>query len=141
MKKTAVIAIAAIAVIVLAAHFADKATRLHVSGGLKKADSASAGKPAPDFTLKSLDGKDLNLAQYRGKVVLVNFWATWCDPCRIEIPWLIEMQQQYSAKGFTVIGIAMDDEGKSVVAPFVEKEKFDVNGSQSLMKYPFVIGN
>jgi thiol-disulfide isomerase/thioredoxin len=141
MKKTALIAIAAIAVIVLAAHFADKATRLHVSGGLKKADSAGAGKPAPDFTLKSVDGKNVNLAQYRGKVVLVNFWATWCDPCRIEIPWLIEMQQKYSAKGFTVLGIAMDEEGKSVVAPFVEKEKFDVNGNPSLMNYPIVIGD
>src|ERR1700740_1834669 len=143
MKKTALIAVAAIAAIVLAAHYADKFTRLHVSGGnVSRADNASSGKPAPDFTLKDLDGKNVELSQYRGKVVLVNFWATWCDPCRVEIPWLIEMQQKYSAKGFTVLGIAMDEEGKSVVAPFVEKEQFEIDGGgKSLMNYPIVIGN
>jgi thiol-disulfide isomerase/thioredoxin len=143
MKKTALIAIAAIVVIVLAAHYADKATRLSARGGsFKKPDNSSAGKAAPDFTLKNLDGKNVELSQYRGKVVLVNFWATWCDPCRVEIPWLIEMQQKYSAKGFTVLGIAMDEEGKSVVAPFVEKEQFDVDGGgKSLMNYPIVLGN
>jgi thiol-disulfide isomerase/thioredoxin len=142
MKKTAVIAIAAIAVIVLAAHYADKATRLSVRGGTFKKDNTEAGKPAPDFTLKDLDGKNIALSQYRGKVVLVNFWATWCDPCRVEIPWLIEMQQKYSAKGFTVLGIAMDEEGKSVVAPFVQKEQFEIDGGgKSLMNYPIVIGD
>ena len=143
MKKTALIAIAAILVIVVAAHYADKATRLNLSGGtLKKADNPESGKPAPDFTLKDLDGKNVELSQYRGKVVLVNFWATWCDPCRVEIPWLIEMQQKYSAKGFTVLGIAMDEDGKSVVAPFVEKEQFEIDGGgKSLMNYPIVIGN
>jgi thiol-disulfide isomerase/thioredoxin len=143
MKKTALIAVAAIAVIVIAAHYADKATRLSVGGGnFKKADNSESGKPAPDFTLKDLDGRNVELSQYRGKVVLVNFWATWCDPCRVEIPWLIEMQQKYSAKGFSVLGIAMDEDGKSVVAPFVEKEQFEVEGGgKSLMNYPIVIGN
>src|SRR5246127_5600060 len=142
MKKTALIAVAAIAAIVLAAHYADKFTRLHVSGGnVSSADNASSGKPAPDFTLKDLDGKNVELSQYRGKVVLVNFWATWCDPCRVEIPWLIEMQQKYSAKGFTVLGIAMDEEGAKVVTPWVQKERFDVNGTKSQMNYPIVIGN
>ena len=102
---------------------------------------ADAGAPAPELSLKALDGKDINLSQYRGKVVLVNFWATWCEPCRFEIPWLIEMQQKYGAKGFTVLGVAMDDEGRSVVAPFVDKERFDVNGNKSQMNYPIVIGN
>lgn len=143
MKKTALIAIAAIAVIVLAAHYADKATRLSLSGGnFRKSDNSDAVKPAPDFTLKDLDGKNVNLSQYKGKVVLVNFWATWCDPCRVEIPWLIEMQQKYSAKGFTVLGIAMDEEGKSVVAPFVRKEQFEIDGGgKSPLNYPIVIGD
>jgi thiol-disulfide isomerase/thioredoxin len=73
--------------------------------------------------------------------VLVNFWATWCEPCQVEIPWLIEMQQKYAAKGFTVLGIAMDEEGARVVTPWVQKERFDVNGSKSQMNYPIVIGN
>jgi thiol-disulfide isomerase/thioredoxin len=95
----------------------------------------------PDLTLKDLDGKDVSLSDYKGKVVLVNFWATWCLPCREEIPWLIEMQQKYRAQGFTVLGLAMDEEGKSVVAPFVATERFEVNGQQLPMSYPILIGN
>lgn len=141
MKKTILIVVAALAVIVVAAHYADKATRLSVKAGAPKAVSKDAGNPAPEVTLKELDGKDLSLAQLKGKVVLVNFWATWCEPCRFEIPWLIEMQQKYGAKGFTVLGIAMDEEGRSVVSPFVEKERFDVNGNKAQMNYPIVLGN
>jgi thiol-disulfide isomerase/thioredoxin len=144
MKKTILISIVVLAAIVAAAHFADKATRLSTkaSASAPKADIPAAGPPAPDVTLKDLDGKDVSIAQLKGKIVLVNFWATWCDPCRVEIPWLIEMQQRYSARGFTVLGVAMDEEGKSVVAPFVEKERFEVNGGEkSLMNYPIVIGN
>src|SRR5215831_19150278 len=77
--------------------------------------------------MKSLEDNTVTVGDYHGKVVLVNFWATWCDPCRIEIPWLIEMQSKYADKGFTVLGIAMDEEGKPVVAPFVAKERYDVN--------------
>jgi thiol-disulfide isomerase/thioredoxin len=142
MKKVAVILAIVIAVII-GTYFADKATRL--SGNNRTAivtpASDTVDKPAPEVTLKDLDGKDVSLAQYKGKVVLVNFWATWCDPCREEIPWLIDMQQKYGPKGFTVLGVAMDEEGKSVVAPFVEKEKFTVNGQPSLMSYPILLGN
>ncbi len=141
MKKTVLIAVAVIAVIVVGAHFADKATRLPKTAAGAKVPGTGAGTPAPDLTLKDLNGKDVSLAQLKGKVVLVNFWATWCEPCRVEIPWLIEMQQKYGAQGFTVLGVAMDDEGKSVVAPFVEKERFEVNGAKSQMNYPIVLGN
>jgi thiol-disulfide isomerase/thioredoxin len=139
MKK--VIAIIAVVIAVAAGtYFADKATRVpHKS--VARADSQAAGTPAPDLTLKELDGKDVSLAQFKGKVVLVNFWATWCDPCRYEIPSLIEMQKKYGDRGFTVLGVAMDDEGKRAVAPFVEKERFDVNGAKLPMNYPILIGN
>jgi len=70
----------------------------------------------------------------------VNFWATWCDPCRVEIPWLIAMQNKYGEKGFTVVGIAMDEEGRTAVAPFLEKERFDVGGQQLPMNYPILLG-
>jgi thiol-disulfide isomerase/thioredoxin len=143
MKKSTLIVLGILVVIVVGAHYADRATRLSRTNSVAPARFAApeAGKPAPDLTLKDLDGKDLSLAQYKGKVVLVNFWATWCEPCKVEIPELIEMQQKYGAKGFTVLGVAMDDEGRSVVAPFVEKERFDVNGGKSPMNYPIVIGN
>jgi thiol-disulfide isomerase/thioredoxin len=77
----------------------------------------------------------------KGKVVLVNFWATWCVPCRAEIPSLIQFQQKYANKGFTLLGIAMDDDGAKVVEPFVNKTKFDVNGHPMTMNYPIVIGS
>jgi thiol-disulfide isomerase/thioredoxin len=142
LKKSVLVIIAVVAVIA-ATYLADRATRQPRKGqvGLTVANAAGAAKPAPEVTLKDLDGKELSLSQYKGKVVLVNFWATWCEPCQVEIPWLIEMQQKYAAKGFTVLGIAMDEEGASVVTPWVQKERFDVNGSKSQMNYPVVIGN
>jgi thiol-disulfide isomerase/thioredoxin len=81
------------------------------------------------------------LDAYKGKVVLVNFWATWCEPCRQEIPALIEFQQKYADRGFTILGVAMDDEGDRAVAPFVEKERFNVGGKSLGMNYPIFIGN
>jgi len=146
LKKSLLVIIAVVAVIA-ATYLADRATRqprkgmLSVSSANSAGKPNAAGKPAPELTLKDLGGKDLSLAQYKGKVVLVNFWATWCEPCQVEIPWLIEMQQKYSAQGFTVLGIAMDEEGASVVTPWVNKERFDVNGTKSQMNYPIVIGN
>jgi thiol-disulfide isomerase/thioredoxin len=146
LKKSLLVIIAVVAVIV-ATYLADRATRqprkgvLSVAAGNSAGRSTLAGKPAPEMTLKDLDGKDLSLSEYKGKVVLVNFWATWCEPCQVEIPWLIEIQQKYAAKGFTVLGIAMDEEGAKVVTPWVQKERFDVNGAKSQMNYPIVIGN
>jgi cytochrome c biogenesis protein CcmG/thiol:disulfide interchange protein DsbE len=121
----------------------DKATRVKVkvAGTGAPASDLVAGTPAPEVTFKDLDGKDVPLSSYRGQVVLVNFWATWCDPCYIEIPWLIEMQQKYGSKGFTVLGIAMDEEGKSAVVPFLAKERFNINGQKLPMNYPIVLGN
>jgi len=78
---------------------------------------------APDFELKDVNGQVVKLAEQRGKVVLLNFWATWCGPCKMEIPWFIEFQQKYKDKGFTVIGVAEDDEGWEVVKPYLEKKQ------------------
>src|SRR5580765_1914010 len=142
MKKIFVILTIVVA-LAYATHRVDVATRVKAKSSVTGAVAVESveGTPAPDVIFKDLDGKDVSLSSYRGKVVLINFWATWCDPCYIEIPWLIEMQQKYGARGFTVLGVSMDDEGKSVVAPFVDKERFDVNGNKSQMNYPIVIGN
>jgi thiol-disulfide isomerase/thioredoxin len=89
-------------------------------------------KAAPDFTLTNLSDKPVRLSDFKGKIVLLDFWATWCVPCREEIPAFIQLQKQYAGKGFTVLGIALDDEGAAVVKPFAQK--LGVN-------YPLVIGN
>jgi peroxiredoxin len=76
-------------------------------------------KSAPDFELKDADGKTVRLSDYKGKVVLLDFWATWCGPCKIEIPWFIAFERKYKDQGFAVIGISMDEEGWTVIKPFV----------------------
>lgn len=142
MKKTLLVVFSVLA-LVLATILADRATRVRpkVANIVTKTDSTSMALPEPELTLKDLDDKDVSLSQYKGEVVLVNFWATWCEACKVEIPWLIEMHQKYGQKGLVILGVSMDEEGKSVVAPFVEKARWDVNGQKLLMNYRIVVGN
>jgi thiol-disulfide isomerase/thioredoxin len=142
MKKVAII-VFTVLVLVGVTVYADHATRLPTKPVEMESlqPSTPVSKPEPDLKLKDLDGKDVALADLKGKVVFVNFWATWCGPCQDEIPSLIDLQNKYAGKGFTVLGIAMDDDGKSVVAPFVAKEKYEVNGQKLLINYPVVIGS
>jgi len=77
-------------------------------GAISGSNNQVRGKPAPDFQLVDLDGKNVRLSDLRGKAVLLNFWATWCPPCKIEMPWFVELQKQYGAQGLQIIGVAMD---------------------------------
>ncbi len=86
---------------------------------------------APDFSLESLEGKTMRLSDFRGKAVLLNFWATWCGPCKIEMPWFVELQQKYGSQGLQVVGVAMDDASKEDIAKFAKD--MGVN-------YPVLIG-
>jgi thiol-disulfide isomerase/thioredoxin len=140
MRKIAIIVLT-VGVLIGLTVYADHATRSPRKASLSVRASTSMGKPAPELRLADLDGKPLSLSDLRGKVVFVNFWATWCGPCQDEIPSLIDLQNKYASKGFTVVGIAMDEEGKSVVAPFVAKELYDVNGEKLHINYPILIGS
>jgi thiol-disulfide isomerase/thioredoxin len=143
MKRIAIILVVVAALIGLTI-YADRATRVQGKTSMSAkapAAGASAAKPEPVLKLKNLDGNDVALADLKGKVVFVNFWATWCEPCQEEIPTLIDMQNKFGSKGFTVVGIAMDEEGKSVVAPFVSKQLYDVQGQKLHINYPILIGS
>jgi thiol-disulfide isomerase/thioredoxin len=87
--------------------------------------------PAPDFSLEKLDGGSMKLSDLRGKAVVLNFWATWCGPCKIETPWLVEMQNEYGSQGLQVVGVAMDDSGKDEISKFAK----DMG-----MNYPVLLG-
>jgi peroxiredoxin len=82
-------------------------------------------KPAPDFTLKDANGASVKLADYKGKVVLLNFWATWCGPCKLEIPWFMEFEQQYKDRDFAVLGVSFDDDGWKSVRPYIQDHKIN----------------
>lgn len=135
--KNGIVVVATVVVLAAAVVIADNFFSKHS----KPAPVRAQGPDAPKVAFKDLEGKDVSLDQYKGKVVLVNFWATWCAPCRIEIPWFIEFQRKYGARGFTVLGVAMDDEGKSVVEPYVRDENFELEGKQLAINYPILLGN
>jgi thiol-disulfide isomerase/thioredoxin len=78
------------------------------------------GQIAPDFELASLDGKNIKLSDYKGKAVLLNFWATYCGPCKIEMPWFVELQKEYGPQGFQIIGVAMDDASTEDITKFAK---------------------
>ncbi len=79
------------------------------AGGMAQYLTPLKGKTAPEFALEDITGKKVSLASYKGKAVLINFWATWCAPCKIETPWLIELRNHYAAQGFEILGVSMDD--------------------------------
>ena len=107
----------------------EKASTGLTSSGLK---AVGDRKPAPDFVLPDSSGKAVRLSDFRGKAVLLNFWATWCAPCKLEIPWFVEFEHSYGDRGFAVVGVSMDEDGWKSVTPYMEAVK---------VNYPVVIGN
>jgi peroxiredoxin len=120
--------------------------RLTMAGALLIGSSALSAQPgtatnarkaAPSFSLNDSEGKAIKLADFKGKVVLLDFWATWCHGCMTEIPWFMEFQNKYKGDGLAVIGISVDDDGWKSVKPFLAERKFNytiVVGNQELEK-------
>jgi thiol-disulfide isomerase/thioredoxin len=131
-------------------HLAERQQAANAQGELVPAPGSDAspyvspldGKAAPAFALQDLSGNKVTLASYRGEAVLINFWATWCGPCKIETPWLVELRNKYAAQGFEILGVDTEaddakpgsdawDKDKSAVSKFVTQEK---------MPYPVLLG-
>jgi peroxiredoxin len=129
VKRDPVVLIIVAMVVALMLVFAFKLTRRPAPGPTSGAAQTNA--IAPDFTLQSLEGKSVRLSDYRGKAVVLNFWATWCGPCKIEMPWFVDLQNQYGPAGVQFLGVAMDDASTKDIAEFAHS--MNVN-------YPILIG-
>jgi thiol-disulfide isomerase/thioredoxin len=93
----------------------------HMARRSESAARIMKSTPAPDFTLESLNGGNMRLSDLRGKAVVLNFWATWCGPCKIETPWLVELQNQYGSQGLQIVGVESGDDDKEDIAKFVRE--------------------
>ncbi len=120
MKRNVTVLILVIAAIAIMLIVGQRFARVPKSADNGLGGGPIVGKAAPDFALESLEGKTVRLSDFRGKAVLLNFWATWCEPCKIEMPWFAEMQRQYGPQGLQIIGIAMDDSDKDTIAKFAK---------------------
>src|SRR5262245_41943398 len=102
-----------------------------LAGPLHAGPSATPQTPAPEWELKDVDGKSVKLSDFKGKVVILDFWATWCLPCRMEIPGFVDLQKKYADQGLVVIGVSLDD-GHEVVKSFMNRQG---------VNYSVVLGN
>jgi len=119
-----------------------EATAIAQGGNLvaAPADASVASIPVDDIVLKDLQGNVVKGADLRGKVVLLDFWATWCEVCKYEIPWLIDFQNKYASRGLVILGVDIDPESKDKIDHYLQTQKFDVSGQKELINYSIVTG-
>jgi peroxiredoxin len=133
VKKNAITLVIAIlfvtGVVYLGSRGARKAKPIRT--GATAGAEALVNKPAPDFELTSLDGRKVKLSDYKGKAVVLNFWATWCAPCKLEMPWFVDLEKKYQGKDVEIVGISMDD---------LSKDKVQAFSQQMGLNYPILLG-
>lgn len=113
------------------------------STGMIEFHSKLVGKPAPNFDLQDLSGNKVSLSSYRGKAVLINFWATWCAPCKIETPWLVQLRDKYASQGFEILGVSSQgDDATPIQKTEWDKDKADIEkfAQQEKLPYPVLLG-
>jgi peroxiredoxin len=120
------------------------AKRGEATGAGVELPAAESRRPAPGFSLEDIEGHKVQLSDFRGKVVMVNFWATWCPPCRAEIPDFVALQRAYGSKGLQIVGISLDEEGAAKVAPFAAQNRINyamlVDGNAAAQAYGGIEG-
>ena len=126
-KTSALVLCSAVGIVLLSAACSNRQTA--AKGSVKQEKDR---KQAPEFALKDANGQTAHLTDYKGKVVLLDFWATWCGPCKIEIPWFMEFEQQFKDRGFAVVGVSMDEDGWTAVKPYLVRMK---------LNYRILLGN
>jgi cytochrome c biogenesis protein CcmG/thiol:disulfide interchange protein DsbE len=120
VKRNALVFVALVVAIMAMLASGKYLDRAHKHGPMKLVGNVQ-GVHAPDFTLTALDGSRVKLSEFQGKAILLNFWATWCSPCRVEMPWFADLQKQYGKDGLVVLGVAMDDSEPANIAKFANE--------------------
>lgn len=142
MKKALPLFLLSAVSIALAFHyFRPNISLLTEASGEDSGNVADMNQRLPHAVMPALDGDWVNLETYKGNVVLINFWTTWCSGCREEMPELIRLQNEFGAKGFKVVAIAVDDEGEESVKDFVQNEQFAVDGASRTINFPVLLGH
>jgi thiol-disulfide isomerase/thioredoxin len=142
MKKAlSFVIIAAICGVLAFHYFHLDSSSLADASGDDNGPIADIDQPLPHAVLASVENGWVDLSAFKGKVILINFWSTWCPGCVDEVPDLIRLQQEFGAKGFTVVAIAVDDQGEESVESFVKRRTFPVNGASVAINYPVFLGS
>jgi len=142
MKKAFVFFVVSILCVALAIrYFHPDFSWLTEAAGADSGNIADMNQPMPHTVMPAADDNWVDMESYKGKVVLINFWTTWCPGCRDEMPELIRLQQEFESKGFTVVAVAVDDEGEESVKTYVQTEQFNVDGTSMPINFPVLLGH
>jgi cytochrome c biogenesis protein CcmG, thiol:disulfide interchange protein DsbE len=141
MKKSLLFFIVLIISVVAVRYFRPDISVFAEAFGDDSSNIADINQPMPHAELPAVDEGWVDMESYKGKVVLISFWTTWCPACRDEMPELIKLQQKFASKGFTVVAVSVDDQGDESVETFVRTEHFPVDGSSATINFPVLLGN